>query len=103
MQQNNPENYRLYDPISRQEAIGMVLKLTNITLPENYFCQNYFRDVAYVAGNNWVCRAIEIAADAGIVSRNNQYARPLDTVSRSEALGLIFVAKGISYEKNIAR
>ncbi len=72
-------------------------------LPEKYFCKNYFRDVAYNPDNNWVCRAIEMASDRGIISRQNSDARPNDSISRSEALAVIMLSGKISYPRNINR
>ncbi len=76
---NSTEEYRLQDKILRQEVIGMALKIRWIKLPEYYFCKNYFLDVKYNSENNWVCRAMEMAADNGIISRNNTKARPADS------------------------
>lgn len=36
--------YGLNNTLIRQEAIGIALKLRNITLPDGYTCNNYFRD-----------------------------------------------------------
>lgn len=38
-QRTNPDAYRLDDHISRQEVIGMTLKLKNVALPNNYTCK----------------------------------------------------------------
>ena len=38
-QRTNPDKYRLDDSISRQEVIGMTLKLKNVALPNNYTCK----------------------------------------------------------------
>ncbi len=38
-QRTNPNNYRLDASISRQEVIGMTLKLKNVALPNNYTCK----------------------------------------------------------------
>lgn len=69
--------------------IGIALKIKGTTLPDNYFCKNYFTDASYVPGNNWVCRAVELAADDGIISRANTKARPKDFITRAEALAII--------------
>lgn len=58
--QEKPENYNLASKILRQEIIGITLKLKGVKLPENYKCKKYFSDVTK---DDWVCRAIEIAAD----------------------------------------
>jgi hypothetical protein len=38
-QSMNPSAYRLDDSISRQEVIGMTLKLKNVALANNYTCK----------------------------------------------------------------
>lgn len=38
-QKENPDKYRLDDSISRQEVIGMTLKLKNVALPSTYDCK----------------------------------------------------------------
>lgn len=82
--------YRLNAPISRQEAVGIILKLAKVTLDENYGCRNYFSDVREA----WVCRAVELAADQDIVSRVNARFRPRDTLTLAESLGLL--VKGLN-------
>lgn len=98
--EKNPENYRLTDTITRAETIGVALRVGNINLPEEYFCRNYYRDVSYSPLNNWICRAIEIAADNNIITRENVVARPSDAISRIEALAVIMKAGKISYVRN---
>lgn len=51
--------------------------------------------------NNWICRAIEIAADQNIITRSNNLARPNTPISRIEALAIIMRAGGITYPRNI--
>lgn len=100
---NSIEEYRLQDKVLRQEVIGMALKIRWIKLSEYYFCKNYFLDVKYNPQNNWVCRAMELAADNGIISRNNTKARPTDYITKSEALAIVMQAAKVSYAKNISR
>lgn len=38
-QRINPDKYRLNESISRQEVIGMTLKLKNVALPSTYTCK----------------------------------------------------------------
>ncbi len=90
--------YRLDDKILRQEVIGMALKIKWITLPENYTCKKYFADATK---NDWVCRAVELAADNGIISRNNTYANPGKSITRAEALAMVVKAGGIQYTQNV--
>lgn len=99
----NPAGYRLGDTITRAEAVGVALRVGEIELPEKYFCKNYFRDVAYNPVNNWICRAIEIAADENIISRENSTARPATPISRIEALAITMRAGKVPYARNVAR
>lgn len=100
---NSTEEYRLQDKILRQEVIGMALKIRWIKLPEYYFCKDYFSDVQYNPQNNWVCRAMELAADDGIISRKNTKARPTDFITKSETLAILMKAANVSYPKNVSR
>ena len=85
--------YRLNDLVSRQEVLGIALKLNGTTLPDSYICKDYFRDVV----EWWVCRAVEISADQGIVTRANATFRPQDTVTLAEWLGIIINALNIPF------
>lgn len=67
-------------------------------MPDSYYCKNYFSDVKYNANNNWICRAVELAADAGLVSRTSTKFRPQDKITRAEALIILTKAGGI-YEQ----
>ena len=50
----------------------------------------------YDAKNNWVCRAIELAADDGILSRANAKARPQENITRAEALAILMNAGSVA-------
>jgi hypothetical protein len=103
VEQKATTGYRLGDTITRAEAVGVALKVTEVTLPEKYFCRNYFRDVQYDRINNWICRAIETASDYNIISRTNDLARPKTPISRIEALAIVMRAGKIPYAKNVDR
>lgn len=90
--QSTSSKYRLDDKILRQEVIGMALKVKGITLPENYTCKKYFTDATK---NDWVCRAVELAADNGIITKSNKYANPGKDVTRAEALAMIIAQYNI--------
>ena len=92
-----PAKYRLDDTISRQEVIGMSLKLRGVALPANYACKGYFSDATFDknAADAWVCRAVELAADRGIVTRDNTTTRPSANISRVEALALLWKSAGM--------
>jgi hypothetical protein len=70
----------------------MALKIKGITLPDNYQCKKYFADATK---NDWVCRAVELAADNGIITRSNKNANPGMYVTRAEALAMTFNASGL--------
>lgn len=83
--------YRLSDLIIRQEVLGMALKLKGVDLPSGYTCRDFYRDT----GEWWVCRAAELSADYGIVTRANLYFRPRDVLTLAEALGITIKALDI--------
>lgn len=90
--QTDPKNYRLDDYITRAELVGISLKLKGTTLPGNYQCKKYFSDVT---ANDWICRAVEIAADEGLISRANKLFNPQKNITRSESLAIILKASGL--------
>lgn len=90
--QSDPKNYRLDDYITRAELVGISLKLKWTVLPENYQCKKYFSDVT---ANDWICRAVEIAADDGLISRTNKTFNPQKNITRSESLAIILKASGL--------
>jgi len=90
--QSDPKNYRLDDYITRAELVGISLKLKGTSLPDNYQCKKYFSDVTV---NDWVCRAIEIAADEGLISKTNKTFNPQRNITRSESLAIILKASGL--------
>lgn len=92
VKQSSTSWYRLDDTITRAEAVGMALKIKKVLLPNNYTCKNYFIDAPYNPNNNWICRAVELAKDNGIVSWENIKARPADPITRSEVLAMTLYA-----------
>ncbi len=99
-QRTNPDNYRLDASISRQEVIGMTLKLKNIALPNNYTCKGYFTDATFskTHADSWVCRAVELAADRGLITRDSATTRPSDKITKAEALALAWKWSGMDIE-----
>lgn len=85
-QSSNPNNYRFGDKILRQEMVAIALKMKGIELPQEYTCKKYFTDVTT---DDWVCRAVEIAADNGIINKSNSTFRPKDSVTRAETLAMV--------------
>lgn len=94
-QQSSEEGYRLNSDVLRQEVVGMAAKVGKFTLPEGYTCRNIFSDVTSAKPNTWACRAIEIAADNGVVSKLNKTFRPESNITRAEALAILLKAAGI--------
>ena len=90
--QTNEKLYRLDDTITRAEVVGTALKFRGVTLPENYKCKKYFTDVT---NDDWICRAVEIGADLGFVSRTNTTYRPQANITRAEALAMMYQASNL--------
>jgi len=87
-----PSRYRLSEPMLRQELIGIALQMNGAQLPDKFRCRGYFTDAAQ---NDWVCRAAELAADNGLITRNNTTFRPMSFVTRAESLSILMQAAGI--------
>ena len=94
--QSDVKNYRLNDTISRAELIKIALTIKGTANPASYTCKKYFSDTT---ANDWICRAIEIAADAWFISRTNKKFRPQDKITRAEALKILLSAGGINIKK----
>lgn len=75
--------YQLEKPIVRQEATAIIGKASGSVIGDDsgYVCRRMFSDVR----EGWVCRSVEIAADAGIINKSNTKFRPKDKVSYFEA------------------
>jgi hypothetical protein len=94
---NNPDAYRIDSAVARQEVIGMTLKLRGVALPLNYDCQGYFSDATFSKDHtdSWVCRAVELAADRWLITRENSTTRPRDNITKAEALAMIWKGAGM--------
>lgn len=94
---NNLDAYRLDDTVSRQEVIGMTLKLKGVALPLTYDCKGYFSDATFDKDSTdaWVCRAVELAADRGLITQENKTTRPRDKITKAEALAMIWKGAGL--------
>ncbi|MCB9807273.1 hypothetical protein H6768_05345 [Candidatus Peribacteria bacterium] len=101
-QRTNPVAYRLDDTITRQEVIGMTLKLKGVALPSNYTCKGYFTDAIFASSSPdaWVCRAVELAADRGLITRDSATTRPRDKITKAEALALAWKGSGMDIENH---
>lgn len=101
-QQDSEEAYNLQSNVLRQEVIGMAMKLGKYDLPEDYKCRRVFKDVSSTKPNSWVCRAVEIGVDHGIVSSTNKSFNPESSITRAEALAILMKAAGISIDESDA-
>ncbi len=81
--------YRLDDGITRKEFMKIIAKINGAVVPEK--CEKKFSDVNSA---DWGCKYIEWALSKGFVAKNATF-RPNDNVNITEALKLIFKAKGI--------
>lgn len=93
--QISPKNYRLDDPISRAEALKVILRLKWIVVPQNYVCENSFQDTKW---EWWICQIVEFSANHGIISRLNKKARPQDPITKAEALAIVMKAAVVEEE-----
>lgn len=88
-------DYRLGDNVLRQEAVGIAGRVSGV-IPNSpvsaYNCQDMFSDISEA----WVCRAAELAAAARIVNANNTTFRPMDKVTRYEAVVMALKASCIN-------
>jgi hypothetical protein len=92
VKQSTTAGYRLDSTITRAELVGIALKLKWVTLP-SYQCKWYFSDVR---NNDWICRAVELAADNSLVTRANARFRAQDNITRAEALAIVMKAGWLS-------
>lgn len=94
---NNPDEYRLDSAVARQEVIGMTLKVKGVALPLSYDCKGYFSDATFDKdhADAWVCRAVELAADRGLITQENKTTRPRDNITKAEALAMIWKGAGM--------
>ena len=100
---DNCRDYNLDKNITRQEVAAVALKVAetcgtiqNITPVNDYYCQNTFNDVSRYSPNSWACQVVETLANNGIVSTNNASFRPLNNITRNEALVIILDSAGLN-------
>lgn len=98
--QDSEEAYNLNSNVLRQEVIGMAMKLWKFNLPEDYKCKKIFKDVSSTKPNNWICRAVEIGAENGIISTLNKSFNPESSITRAEALAILMRAAGIKIDES---
>lgn len=91
----NPHEYKLSEKITRKEVMKIVINTSDSELREK--CRGVFVDVIH----DWGCKYIETALDNGYIT-GNQWFRPNENLTKSEALKLIFKSRWIEkrYETN---
>lgn len=93
VEQNTRAEFRLDDTVLRQEVVGTAVTLYGATLPNDYSCKGYYTDLTSMSPNGWSCRAFEIGADIGIVTKANAQARPESQITRAEALAMVMASE----------
>lgn len=89
--QNSEAGYRLGDNITRAEMAKIAVMLAESEAVE--CVGDVFGDVTSSLGD--LCGFIESAADAGIVSTDNNNFRPKDLVTRAEMVKMLLAARGV--------
>jgi len=102
-QSANTAAYRLADNLLRQEAVGTAANVLGIlTTPlSSYVCQNKFSDVS--ASDGWVCRAAELAANAGLTNAANAKFNPKTNLKRGEALIFALRSAGLVESEGLSQ
>jgi len=86
-QEWNEKLYNLWNAITRKEMMKIVMKVSWKNVVDT--CIWDFWDVS----NDWWCKYIESALKSWFIAKNESF-RPNDTITKSEALKLIFKSRG---------
>lgn len=98
---DNDADYRVNDPVWRQEVIGMAVKMNESIDLDTYSCKGTFVDITTTTPNSWICRAAEAAADKGIITKGANYptdrigVNPERNITRAEALAIVWDALSV--------
>ncbi len=90
---DNPNNYNLNQNVLRQEIAVISKRLAWIDTKIS--CDDIFKDVSSIKPNNWICVNVEALLDKNLISKND-YFRPEENISKSEAL--IMLIKSIWFD-----
>lgn len=90
---SNQSDYRLDDSITRKETMKIVMNMSSTKVEDK--CEWKFSDVV----NDWWCKYIESALENGFIASNASF-RPDDNITKTEAMKLIFKARGIEKTAN---
>lgn len=91
--------YRFPDTITRAELIGVSLLMNEVDIPEEYRCRGYYDDVDKNI-TPWICRAVELAADERLITKQNDLFRPQAPITRAEAYAILLDASDLDYESD---
>ena len=86
---SNPSEYNLDQNVLRQEIAIVAKRVAGVNTKDT--CDNIFKDLSATNPNDWACVNIEALVDADLISRN-EYFRPEDNISKSEALIMLIKA-----------
>lgn len=89
--------YNATSYITRAELTAIALKFAGEKVPEPYTCKKYFSDVTQ---NDWICAAVEKAADIGLINRSNKKFNPQSNITSPEAISLILKSSGLESKIN---
>jgi len=92
--QDDINQYRLQDSISRREMLKIMMNISEENISEN--CEWVFQDLT---ADDWGCKYAESAANIWYITKNT-YFRPDDNVTQIEALKMIMNARTIEKEEN---
>jgi hypothetical protein len=92
--QNTSRAYRLDSPLTRAELVKIALILKKSKSPPIYQCRGYFADVIT---NDWICRAVEMAAEERLIATENLYFRPQAKITKAEAVNILIKTQPISF------
>lgn len=88
----NDADYNATSYITRAELTAIALKFAWEKVPEPYTCKKYFVDVT---NNDWICAAVEKAADIGLINRINKNFYPQNQITRPEAIAIVLKSSGL--------
>ena len=90
----NPANYRLGDSITRGEMAKVTMKLSETEVADA--CAGKFSDLK---ATDWACKYAEAGLANGYFAANATF-RPMDVVTKIEALKMVMKARGIEKSSN---
>jgi len=89
-QSGTPEAYNLGATITRREILKVMINMSLVQVWNT--CTGKFIDLPE---SDWGCKYAEVALSRGFIAPNS-FFRPDDSVSKAEALKMIFQSRGLS-------